>query len=68
MEAVSLYRQSMELEPGNLKTYLGLGMALENSGKPTEAISVYRRLLELDDRNEDAQKRIRSLLSNPTTP
>ena len=68
IEAVPLYRQSIGLVPENLKTYLGLGLALEKSGQITEAVVVYRHLLELDDRNTEAQKRIRALLSDPTTP
>jgi tetratricopeptide (TPR) repeat protein len=51
-----------------VESYQALGDALVRGGSSDKAVAVYRRLLELDERNEAARAALRAMLPEPTEP
>jgi tetratricopeptide (TPR) repeat protein len=49
-EAVSHYRRSIEIQPLHIRSYANLGLVLVSLGQADEALGVYRRGIELEDR------------------
>ena len=47
-----LHRAALELDPGNLQSSLGLGLAFSNSGKDQDAIDIFKAALK--NNNEDS--------------
>ena len=54
--AVGLLREYVRLEPADVTAYVNLGKAYWSSGDRTEALSVFRRVLEQAPQNEEAQR------------
>ena len=50
--AMVLHRAALELDPGNLQSSLGLGLAFSNSGKDQDAIDIFKAALK--NNNEDS--------------
>lgn len=49
--AVSIYRRLVNRQPGNVAWWTGLGLSLEASGKPEDALLVYRQAESVGDDN-----------------
>ena len=61
-EAASHFREYLEARPDDVSAMASLGIALVASGKTDEAISVFRRAVEVDPEDEAAfQKPIKDL-------
>jgi tetratricopeptide (TPR) repeat protein len=51
-----------------VESYQALGDALVRGGHSDKAVAVYRRLLELDERNEAARAALRAMMPEPSEP
>jgi tetratricopeptide (TPR) repeat protein len=49
-EAIRLFRQAIETDPGNVAFHINLAVALGEDGQTEDALATYRRALELDPR------------------
>jgi tetratricopeptide (TPR) repeat protein len=54
--ALEAYARAAELAPGQADFHLAYGLALDQSGKPREAVVEFRRFLELDPNGSQAEK------------
>lgn len=61
-DAVALFRQALELEPGDADLHYNLGNALARSDQPVQAQAAYRRSLQLEPRNAQAHANLGVLL------
>ncbi|RME41788.1 MAG: tetratricopeptide repeat protein, partial [Planctomycetota bacterium] len=52
--AVTMWADTVRKRPENLRARLALGTALVEAGRPAEAVSVFRRVLDRDPGNEQA--------------
>jgi len=53
--ADEIYQKALSLDPGNAKTYLGLGQLYEETGRKKEALAAYQKYLELQPNALDHQ-------------
>ncbi len=47
-QAVAVYRKALEVEPGNPRTYVNLGLAYADAGDLAQAVAQYERSLAID--------------------
>jgi cytochrome c-type biogenesis protein CcmH/NrfG len=62
--AISLLEGASEISPKQVQTWVWLGQAYQNSGQTGNAMSAYRRALELDPNQRDAKKGVTQLSSS----
>jgi Flp pilus assembly protein TadD len=65
--AINEFQRAIDLAPGEPDFPLALAYALESAQRPADALSAYRRFLELQDSGPTAEKvrqRIQELESN----
>lgn len=55
--AIRMLREAIELDPKNAQAHFLLGVALDQTGKFTEAIAALTKVLELDPKNAEALDR-----------
>jgi len=53
-EAISRFRNVIEVEPNNLRARLRIGLALAHKGLHEQAIEEYKKILMIDDKYIDA--------------
>ena len=46
------FKASLELEPSNMNALIGMGLALSNQGRDSDAIAIYEKGLRLDNNSE----------------
>jgi tetratricopeptide (TPR) repeat protein len=54
--AVKYFSKALEVDPDNLEAHYNLGLAFAESGLLVEAISEWRRVVELDETSETAER------------
>jgi Flp pilus assembly protein TadD len=54
-KAIEQWREAIRLDPGLVKAYIGLGIALRGKGQLAEAISLLREAVRLDPKNGSVQ-------------
>jgi tetratricopeptide (TPR) repeat protein len=54
--AVKYFSKALEIDPDNLEAHYNLGLAFAESGLLVEAIIEWRRILELDETSETAER------------
>ena len=64
-QAVARLRQAADAAPGLAEPHLGLGMAYEKLGRPTEALVEYRQALALDSSSYAARQAVGRLVGQP---
>lgn len=62
--AIDVLKQSSEISPKQVQTWVWLGQAYQNSGQVGNAMSAYRKALELDPNQRDAKKGVNQLSSS----
>jgi Flp pilus assembly protein TadD len=63
-EAVNAYKKAVELEPGNYKYAMFLGIGLDEAGRLDEALKAYDKAIALDPHNIEAWGQKRFSLDN----
>lgn len=63
-EAISHYRQGLQINPDNPRLHYNMGVALDVQGKPDEAISHYRRALSIKPDYPSAHNNLGVLLKS----
>ena len=53
-EAIALYQQALEMDPGNIQLRYGMAMALEQSGQVDQAIEMLRWIVKQDPKDATA--------------
>jgi tetratricopeptide (TPR) repeat protein len=61
-EAERLYREAIELDPGDILAHNNLGTVLDKLSRAAEAEGAYRKVIELDPTNSDAYYNLGLLL------
>jgi Flp pilus assembly protein TadD len=67
-EAIEMYLELHRRDPDDLETLINLGIICENVGRPAEAVSFYRRGLELDPGNQQVRERLAELDAEQPPP
>jgi len=61
-DAIEFLQQYLQHDAANLSALLGLGKAYWQSGEMLQALGAYRRTLELNPGNNEAQRLLRGLV------
>ncbi|MDB4087875.1 tetratricopeptide repeat protein, partial [Amylibacter sp.] len=62
--SVSDIQQTLKLNPRHFGALSGLGMIFERSGKPKQALEVYKKLLEVHPRSRNAIQSVNRLIKD----
>ena len=67
-EAAMAYRRYLQLRPTDVGALTRFGMALASSDQTVEALAIFRRAVEVDPRNAEAQRNLAAALFDARDP